>query len=150
MGIPALQKHYSDQFFFNKWSIFFYQGLLSQTLTVQRTAGKGRDHRLFHSTTSTHSGTLRHLFATLHVRWLSRIFNRNVCACQTATRWDLSIYHFIELPFEWLIDNAMFVSLLDELILGFLLQQFGMRNRWILTRIDYHPCTTSELTNQAY
>ena len=30
--------------------------------------GKGGDHLLFHSTTSTRSRTLRHLFATLHVR----------------------------------------------------------------------------------
>ena len=29
------------------------------------------------------------------------------------------IYHIIELPFEWLIDDAMFVCLLDELILCF-------------------------------
>ena len=29
------------------------------------------------------------------------------------------IYHLIELLFEWLIDDAMFVCLLDELILGF-------------------------------
>ena len=29
------------------------------------------------------------------------------------------IYHLIGLPFEWLIDDAMFVCLLDELILGF-------------------------------
>ena len=29
------------------------------------------------------------------------------------------IYHLMELPFKWLIDDAMFVSLLDELILGF-------------------------------
>ena len=29
------------------------------------------------------------------------------------------IYHLIELPFEWLTDNAMFLCLLDELILGF-------------------------------
>ena len=28
------------------------------------------------------------------------------------------IYHLIELPFEWLIDDAMFDCLLDELILG--------------------------------
>ena len=130
--------------------IFFYQGFLHRHWRFTGQQGKGGDHLLFHSTTSTRSRTLRHLFATFHVRWLSRIFNRNVCVCQTATRWDLSIYHFIELPFEWLIDNAMFVCLLDELILGFLLQQFGMRNRWILTRIDYHPCITSELTNQVY
>ena len=32
------------------------------------------------------------------------------------------IYHFIELPFDYLIDDAMFVCLLDNLILGFLLQ----------------------------
>ena len=29
------------------------------------------------------------------------------------------IYHLVELPFEWLIVNAMFVCLLHELILGF-------------------------------
>ena len=29
------------------------------------------------------------------------------------------IYHLIELPFEWLIDDSMFVCLLDELILDF-------------------------------
>ena len=29
------------------------------------------------------------------------------------------IYHLIEWPFEWFIDDAMFVCLLDELILGF-------------------------------
>ena len=29
------------------------------------------------------------------------------------------IYHLMELPFEWLIDDAIFVRLLDELILGF-------------------------------
>ena len=29
------------------------------------------------------------------------------------------IYHLIELPFKWLIDDAMFVCLLGELILGF-------------------------------
>ena len=29
------------------------------------------------------------------------------------------IYYLIKLPFEWLMDDAMFVCLLDELILGF-------------------------------
>ena len=29
------------------------------------------------------------------------------------------IYHFIEWPFHWLIDDAMFVCLLDELFPGF-------------------------------
>ena len=31
----------------------------------------------------------------------------------------IEIYHRIELPFEWLIDDVMFVCWLDELILGF-------------------------------
>ena len=57
------------------------------------------------------------------------------------------IYHLIELPFDWLIDDAMFVCLLDELILGFCYSDFDMGNRWIWTRIDYHPCITSEPTN---
>ena len=38
---------------------------------------KGGYHLLFHSTTSGRSWTFRHLFATLHVRWLSHIFNRS-------------------------------------------------------------------------
>ena len=58
------------------------------------------------------------------------------------------IYHLIELPFEWLIDDAMFVCLLDELMLSFFLQRFDIANRWIWTRIDYHPCITNEPTNQ--
>ena len=96
-------------------------------------------HLLFHSTTSTHSRTLRLLFATWHVRWLSRI--------SIATFVD-EIYHLIELPFDLLNDDAMFVCLLDELILGFCFSDFDMRNRSISTRIDYHPCITSEPTNQ--
>ena len=92
---------------------------------------KEEDHLLFHSTTSTCSRTLRHLFATLHVRWLSRIFNRNACVYQTATRWDLPPYQITTIwLIDWLIDDAMFVCLLDELILG-------VWNRWIWTRIDY-------------
>ena len=96
---------------------FFYQDFLSRTLTTHRTAGEGRAHLLFHSTSSTRSRTFRHLFATLHVRWLSRIFNRNACVYQTATRWDLPPYRIT----IWLIDDVIliFVCLLVDLILGF-------------------------------
>ena len=69
----------------------------------------------FHSAASTRSQTFRHLFATLHVRWLSHIFNHKACVYQTATGWDLP-------PDQvtiWLINDAMFVCLLDEFILGF-------------------------------
>ena len=64
--------------------------------------GKGGDYLLFHSTTSTRSRTFSHLFATLHVRWLSRIFNRTTCIYQTATWWDLPPYGIT----IWLIDDV--------------------------------------------
>ena len=79
--------------------------------------GKGGDHILFHSTTSTRSRTFRHSFATLHVRWPSYIFNRKACIYQTSTRWDLAPYRIT----IWLIDDVIliFVCLLVALILGF-------------------------------
>ena len=79
--------------------------------------GQGGHHLLFHFTTSTHSRTFRHLFATLQVRWLSHIFNRTTCIYQATTRWDLQPYVIT----IWLIDDVMllFVCLLDELIVSF-------------------------------
>ena len=78
---------------------------------------KGGDHFLFYSI---RSRTFRHLFATLHVRWLSHIFNRNACIYQTATRWDfptLSNYHFIVLRcevcfslFTWWFDTRILLQ----------------------------------------
>ena len=50
--------------------LFFLSGFWR--LTGQQ--GKGRDHFLFYSPTSTGSRTFRHLLATLYVRWLSHIF----------------------------------------------------------------------------
>ena len=70
-------------------------------------------------------------------------------ATRVFTRLPLDeIYHLIELPFGWFIDDAMFVCLLDDLNLGFLLQQFDTKNRWTWTRIDYHICITSITTNE--
>ena len=66
---------------------FFYQGFIHRHWRFTGQKGKGGDHLLFNSTTSTRSRTMTHLFATLHVRWLSRIFNCNACVYQTATRW---------------------------------------------------------------
>ena len=72
---------------------------------------------LFHSITSTRTRTFKYSFATLHVRWLSHVFNRTPCIYQTATRWDLPPYRVT----IWSIDDVMliFVCLLDNLILGF-------------------------------
>ena len=81
--------------FFLSIRVFFYR---RWWFTGQQ--GKGGDHLLLHSSTSTRSQTFRHLFATLHVRWLSRIFNRNACVYHAATRWDLLPYWIT----IWLID----------------------------------------------
>ena len=87
---------------------FFYQGFLHRHWRFTGQKGKGGSYLLVHFTTSTHSRTLRHLFATLHVRLLSRIFNHNTWF----TRLLLDgIFHLIELPFEWLIDDVIFVCL---------------------------------------
>ena len=81
-------------------NFFFCQGFLSQTLTVDRTAAEGRGASFislyhFHPITN-----IEIFFATLHVRWPSRIFNRKPCAYQTATRLDLQPYRIT----IWLID----------------------------------------------
>ena len=80
---------------------FFCQGFLHRHWQFTGQQGKGRNHLLFHSTTSIPAQTLRHLFATLPVRWLSRIFNRNACVCQTATWWDLPPYRMVSWMFSF-------------------------------------------------
>ena len=70
------------------YTFFFLSGFsFMDTNNSQDRWGNAGDHLLFHSTTSTPLQTFRHLFATLHVRWLSHIFDRNTCIYQTATRW---------------------------------------------------------------
>ena len=92
--------------------IFFHR---HWRLTGQQ--GKGGDHLLFHSITSTRLRTFRNLFATLHVRWLSHIFNCTPCIYQAATWWHLPPY-WISI---WLTDDMTlnFVCLRDDLILTF-------------------------------
>ena len=102
----------NGKFFFFSIRVFFHG---HWQFTGQQ--GKGGDHLLFHSTTSTRSRTFRHLFITLHLRLLSHIFNRNACIYQNATRRDLPPYRIS----IWLIDDVMliFVCLLVDLTLGF-------------------------------
>ena len=107
--------------------------------------GKGADYLLFHSTTSTRSQTLRHLSATLHVRWVSRISNRNACVYQTATRWDLPPYRITIWLIGWWCNVCSFTWSIDT---KFFVTAIWHGNRWIWIRIDYHPCITSEPTNQ--
>ena len=97
-------------------SFFFYKGFLHGHWRFTGQQGKEGDRLLFHSTTSTRSRTLSHLITTLQMRLLYHPF----LIVTLVTRLLLDeIYHIIELPFNWLIDDAMFVCLLDELILGF-------------------------------
>ena len=101
------------------WAFFFYQGFLWQTLNTHRTAEAGRDHLLFHCTTSTCLRTFRHLFAILNVRWLSHIFNCTARIYQTATVIYLLPYQnqiTISLVYDVMF---IFVYLLDDLILNF-------------------------------
>ena len=127
------------------FNFFFLSGFSSQTLMIHRTAGEGRGPSFFPLYHFTLSRTLRHLFATLHVRWLSRIFNRNACVYQAATRWDLPPYWITIWVIDWWCNVSLFTCRIDT---RFLLQQFDIGNRWIWTGIDYHPCITSEPTNQ--
>ena len=86
-------KNFQNQFFFSITTFFHKHWQLTGR------DWKGEDHFLFHSTTFTRSQTFRHLFATMHVRWLSHIFNRNPSIYQEATRWEfttLSNYHLID------------------------------------------------------
>ena len=107
--------------------------------------GKGEDHLLFHSTISTRSRTLRHLFATLLARLLSTIFNRNARVYQTATRWDLPPYRITIWLTDWWYNVCLFAWWIDS---RFSLERLDMGNRWIWTRISYHSFIKSEPTNQ--
>ena len=107
--------------------VFFYQVFFHRHWRFTGQQGKGGDHLLFHTTTSTRSRTLRHLFAILHVRWLSRIFNRNACFYQTATRWDLPPYRITIWVIDWWCNVCLFTWWIDS---RFLLQRFHMGNRW--------------------
>ena len=108
-------------FFPYKNSFFFYQGFLHRHWRFTGQQEKGGDHLLFHSATSTRSRTLRHLLATLHVRWISRNFNRNACVYQTATRWDLPPHRITIWVIDWWCNVCLFTWWIDS---RFLLQRF--------------------------
>ena len=93
-------------FFPYKHSFFFLSGFSSQTLTIQ-------GQRLCTPPAHEHWDIYLQLcmWDEYHVFLIATlVFTRLLLD---------EIYHLIELPFEWLIDYAMFVCLLDELILGF-------------------------------
>ena len=104
--------------FTNVYNLNFFTSGFSFTDTDNSQDSRRREETiLFHSTTSTRSRAFRNLFATLHVRWVSHIFNHNACIYQSATQWDLPPYRIT----IWLIDDEtfIFVCLHVELILDF-------------------------------
>ena len=125
---------------------FFFLSEFSFTDTDDSQDSRGRGGPFFIPLYHFHRLTNIQTFATLHVRWLSHIFNRIACIYQTATRWDLPPCRIT----IWLIDDVKFVlvCLLDDLILGFCYSNLDTGNRWTRARIDYHPCNTSEPTHQ--
>ena len=127
--------------------IFFLSGFsFTDTDDSQDSRGKEENHLCFHSTTSTHSRTLRYLFASFACEMtITYSFNRNACVYQTATRLDLPPYRITIWLIDWWRNVCLFTWWIDS---RFLLQRFWMGNRWIWTRIDYHPCIKSEPTNQ--
>ena len=126
--------------------IFFLQGFFHRhwRFTGQQREGMGVPS-FYHSTTSTSSWTLKYLFATLHMRWLSPTFNCNACVYQTATRQDLPPYQISIWLIDWWGNAFLFTWLIYS---RFLLQRFDKGNRRIWTRINYHPCITSEPSDQ--
>ena len=107
--IPIWKKNISHSFF------FFLSGFSLETLTIHRTAGEGRGPSfipLYHFHPLMNIETFICNFACKIFK--TRIFNCNACVLPLD-----EIYHLIELPFEWLVEGAMFACLLDELLLGF-------------------------------
>ena len=123
---------------------FFYQGFLHRHWRFTGQQGKGGDYLLF-PLYHFHPLTNIETFATLHVRWLSRIFNRNACVYQTATQWGLPPYLITIWVIDWWCNVCLFTWFIKT---RFLLQRFDIGKRWIWTRINNHPCITSEPTNQ--
>ena len=117
---------------------FFYQDFLSRTLTTHRTAGEGRGP-FFISTNSTRSPTFKHLFATF--MWDDYHIFTKLLLDEILPPYRITV---------WLIDAVKFVLvyLLNDLILGFCDSNLDTGNQWTRARIDYHPCATSEPTNQ--
>ena len=89
------------------WVTFFNQCFFNRHWQFTRQERKGRNIFLFASITFPYSQTCRYLSATLHVRWLPRIFNRTACNYQTTARWDLPLYLII----VWLIDDGMLMPI---------------------------------------
>ena len=132
---------------------FFFLSGFSFTDTYNSQDSSGREGTIFYSTLPFPPA---HKYSDIYLQlWMWDDYQVFVITRLVFARLLLDeIYHLIESPFDWLIDwlidDAMFVCLLDKLILDFCYSVFDMGQLWIWTCIDYHPCITSEPTNQVY
>ena len=130
-----------------EFDIIFFSIKFSFTDTDDSQDSRGRERTIFYSTLPL---SLAHEHWDIYLQ-LCMWDDHHVFLIATLvfTRLLLDeIYHLIELPFDWLYDDAMFACLLDEFILGFSYSDLTWGNRWIWASINYHPCITSEPTNQ--
>ena len=127
----------TNQSGFRPLDLFFLSGF-SFTETDDSQDSRGREGT---SPTPTRSRTIRHLFATLHVRWLSHIFNCTACIYQTATRWDLPSYRIT----IWLIDQVTLSICLFTGWLAHLVSQFACYTRVIVNASSYPPVSHLKL-----
>ena len=95
--IPSHFDYVFSLFFFSI-KVFFHR---HWRLTGQQ--GKGVGHFVFNITTSTHSQTFRHLFATLHVCMWDDYHIFLITPLVFTRLLNDEIYHLIELLFDWLM-----------------------------------------------
>ena len=130
----------------NKFVFFFLSGF-SFTDTDESWENRGREGTIFYSTLPLPPAH-KHKDSYLQL-WMWDYYHVFLFAMLVFSRLLLDeIDHLIKLPFDWLIDDSMFVCSLDELILGFCYSDFDMGNWWIWTHINHHHCIASEPTNQ--
>ena len=102
----------------NYLSNFFFSIRVFSTDTDDSQDSRGRERTIFYSTLPLPPA---HDYCDIYLQlcmWDD--FHVFLIATPVFTRLLIDeIYNLIELPFKWLIDDAMFVCLLDELILDF-------------------------------
>ena len=137
------QRHALLEFFFVCFFFCFFQGFVSRTLTTHRTAGEGTGPffiPLYHFHPLTKIQTFS-IWNDYHIFLISTLVFTRLLLDEILPPYRITI---------WLIDDVQFVlvCLLGDLILGFCYSNLYTGNRWTRTCIDYHPCITSEPTNQ--
>ena len=115
---PLLIYFFFFLFFFYYYYYYYYFSIWL-TLAIDKTsAEEGPSPSFFLATTYTCLQTLTHLFAVMHLRYLSHIFSHNACNYQTVIRWDLSTSGNRHLNFElfWSLISYMLLICLGQIV----------------------------------